>query len=80
MRTISFYDDCYSKNFWFNEFDLIGFIDIVEFSTRNDFLKIKVGSYDRKWLEESRATLLKQFDDEKRANLIIPRMEKQKEK
>ena len=54
--------------------------DIVELSTENDALKNKIGSYDEKWLEESKAKLLKQIDDEKRANLIMSRMKKQTEK
>ena len=57
-------------------FNLLG-DDIVELYTENDALKNKVGSYDEKWLEESKAKLLKQIDDEKRANLIMPRMKKQ---
>ena len=51
--------------------------DIVELSTENDALKNKIGSYDEKWLEESKARLLQQIDDEKRANLIMSRMKKQ---
>ena len=51
-------------------FDLLG-DDIVELSTENDALKNKIGSYDEKWLEESKAELLKQIDDEKKANLIV---------
>ena len=31
----------------------------------------------KKWLEESKAKLLKQIDDEERANLIMSRMQKQ---
>ena len=54
--------------------------DIVEFSTENDALKNKIGSYDEKCLEESKAKLLKQTDDEKRANLIMSRMKKQMNK
>ena len=54
--------------------------DIVELSTENDALKNKIGSYDQQWLEESKAKLLKQIDDEKRANLIMSRMKKQMEK
>ena len=38
------------------------------------------GSYDEKWLEESKAKPLKQIDDEKRAKLILARMEKQMKK
>ena len=54
--------------------------DIVDLSTENDALKNKAGSYDEKWLEESKAKLLKQIDDEKRAFLITPRMKKQMKK
>ena len=54
--------------------------DIVDLSTENDVLKNKIGSYDEKWLEESKAKLLKQIDDGKRANLIMSRMKKQMEK
>ena len=54
--------------------------DIVELSTENESFKNKIGSYDGKWLEKSKSKLLKQFNDEKRANLIMPRMEKQMEK
>jgi len=42
-------------------FDLIG-DDIVELSTENKYLKNLMGSYDEKWLEESKAKLLKQID------------------
>ena len=54
--------------------------DIVELSTKNDALKNKIGSYDQQWLEESKTFLLKQIDDEKRANLFVSRMKKQMEK
>ena len=60
-------------------FNLLG-DDIVDLSTKNDALKSKIGSYDEKWLEERKAKLLKQIDDEKRANLIMYRMEKQMNK
>ena len=60
-------------------FNLLG-DDIVDLSTENDALKNKIGSYDEKWLEESQAKLLKQIDDEKRANLFMSRMKKQMEK
>ena len=53
---------------------------IVELSTKNDALKNKIGSCDEKWLEESKAKLLKQFDDEKRAILFMSRMKKQMNK
>ena len=60
-------------------FNLLG-DDIVELSTENDVLKIKIRSYDEKWLEESKNKMLKQIDDEKRANLIMSRLKKQMEK
>ena len=60
-------------------FNLLG-SDIVDLSTENNTLKNKIGSYDEKWPEESKAKLLKQIDDEKRANLIMPMMKKQIEK
>ena len=60
-------------------FDLTG-DDIVDFSTENDALKNKIGSSDQKWLEESKNKMLKQIDDEKRANLFMSRMKKQMEK
>ena len=54
--------------------------DIVELSTENDTSKNQIGKYDEKWLEESKAKLLKDIDDEKRANLIMSRIKKQMEK
>ena len=51
--------------------------DIVELSTENDTLKNQIGNYDEKWLEKSKAKLLKEIDDEKRAKLIMTRMKKQ---
>ena len=60
-------------------FNLLG-DDIVELSTENDALKTKIGSYDKKWLEVSKNKVLKQIDDEKRANLIMSRMKKQMNK
>ena len=51
-------------------FNLLG-DDIVDLSTENDALKNKIGSFDEKWLEESKAKLLEQIDDEKRANIIF---------
>ena len=60
-------------------FDLMG-DDIVDLSTEKDALKTKIGDYDEKWLEESKNKKLKQIDNEKRANLIISRMNKQMEK
>ena len=60
-------------------FDLMG-DDIVDLSTKNDTLKNKIGDYDERWLQESKAKLLKDIDDEKRANLIMSRMKKQMNK
>ena len=54
--------------------------DIVEISTGNGASKNKIGSYDQQWLEESKAKILKQIDDEKRAILIMSKMKKQMEK
>ena len=54
--------------------------DIVELSTENDALKNKIGSYDERWLEESKLKLFKEIDDEKRANIIMSRMKKQMNK
>ena len=56
-------------------FDLMG-VDIAELSIENDALKNKTGSYDEKRLQESKAKLLKQIHDEKRANVIMSRREK----
>ena len=60
-------------------FNLMG-DDIVELSTENDALKNKIGDYDERWLEESKLELLKEIDDEKRANIIMTRMKKQMNK
>ena len=54
--------------------------DIVDLSTENDALKEKIGDYDEKWLQESKEKLLKDIDDEKRANLIMSRMKNQMNK
>ena len=54
--------------------------DIADLSTENDALKEKIGDYDEKWLQESKEKLLKDIDDEKRANLIMSRMKKQMKK
>ena len=51
-----------------------------ELFPENDALKNKIGSYDGKWLKESKAKLLKQFDDEKRVTLVTSRKEKQMKK
>ena len=53
---------------------------IVDLSTENDALKEKIGDYDQKWLEDSKAKILKDIDDKKRADLIMSRMKKQMEK
>ena len=54
--------------------------DIIELSTENDVLKIQIGEYDEKWLQESKAKLLKDIDDKKRADLLMFRMKKQMNK
>ena len=54
--------------------------DIIELSTENDVLKNQIGDYDERWLQESKEKLLKDIDDEKRANLIMSRMKKQMNK
>ena len=40
---------------------------IVELHTENETLKNRIGFYDEKWLEESKANLLKQIVDDKTA-------------
>ena len=57
-------------------FNLMG-DDIIELDAENQTLKNKIGVYDEKWLEESKARLLKQLDDDKRASIIMERMKKQ---
>ena len=57
-------------------FDLIGDYK-VELPAENDALKNKIGSYDEKWVGESKSKVLKQIDDEKKASLIKSRMQKQ---
>ena len=59
-----------------NAFDLMC-EDIVKLSTKTDALKNKISAYDGKWLEESKANLLKQIDDGRRENSIMSRMKKQ---
>ena len=54
--------------------------DIIEIIVENDALKNQIGDYDQKSLEESKAKLLKDINDEKRANLIMSRMKKQMNK
>ena len=60
-------------------FDLMG-DDIVELSTKYESLKYEMGSYKEKCLEESKAKLLEQIDDEKRANIFMSKMQKQMKK
>ena len=60
-------------------FNLLG-DDIIKLNVENDALKNQIGDYDQKWLEESKAKLLKDINDEKRANLIMSRMKKQMNK
>ena len=60
-------------------FNLLG-DDIVELSVENESLKNQIGDYYEKWLQESKSKLLKDIDDEKRANLIMFRMKKQMNK
>ena len=54
--------------------------DIVELSVERESLKNQIADYDEKWLQESKAKLLKEIDDEKRANLFMSRMKKQMNK
>ena len=54
--------------------------DIIELSVENDALKNQIGDYDQKWLEDSKAKLLKEINDEKRANLFMSRKKKQMNK
>ena len=54
--------------------------DIIELTVENDTLKNQIGDYNQKWLDESKAKLLKDINDEKRANKIMARMKKQMNK
>ena len=56
-------------------FDFMG-DDLVELSKENETFKKQIGDYDGKWLAESKAKLLKQIDDEKRASLIMCKCKK----
>ena len=60
-------------------FNLLG-DDIIELGVENDALKNQIGDYDQKWLEESKAKLLKDINGEKGPNLIMSRMKKQMNK
>ena len=57
-------------------FNLMG-DDIGELHTKNESLKNKIESYDKKWLKETKIRLLQQIDNGKRTSLIMSRMEKQ---
>ena len=54
--------------------------DKGDLSTKNETLKNKKGSYDEKWLKKFKEKPLKQFEYEKRANLITSGMKKQMKK
>ena len=60
-------------------FELMG-DGIFELSTENESFKNEIGSHDINWLQESKAKLLKQILDEKRANLFSSRTKKQMNK
>ena len=60
-------------------FKLLG-DDIVELSVENESLKSQIGEYDEKRPQESKAKLLKDIDDEKKANLVMWRMKNQMNK
>ena len=60
-------------------FNLLG-DDIVELHRENESSKNKIGTYDEKWLAESKTRLIQQIGGEKRANLIMSRMKKQRNK
>ena len=48
--------------------------DIVELSRGNDASKKKLGDCDEYWLKGSKANLLKQIDNGKKANLLKSRV------
>ena len=48
-------------------FNLLG-DDIVELSTENEALKNRIGDYDEKWLQESKAKLLNRMRMKKEQN------------
>ena len=50
--------------------------DIVDLYRENESLKNKIGSYDEKWLQETKTRMLQQIDDETIAKLIMSRMKK----
>ena len=59
--------------------DLLG-DGIVELSSEKESLKNEIGEYDEKWLQESKAKLLKEIDDEKRAKVNLSRLKEQMNK
>ena len=56
-------------------FDLVA-DGIVDLSIENECLKNKIGSYDEKWLQESKDRLLKQIIIERTANLFTSGIKK----
>ena len=56
-------------------FNLMG-DNMVKISIENGSLKNQIGDYDEKWPQESKANLLKEIDNEKKATLIVSRMKK----
>ena len=60
-------------------FNLMG-DDILELSVENESLKNQIGDYDEKWLQESKAKLLKEIDGGNRAKLNMSRIKKQMNK
>ena len=52
----------------------------IELRVENDALKNQIGDYNQKWLDESKAKLLKDINNEKRVNIIMARMKKQMNK
>ena len=59
-----------------NAFDLM-VDDLVDLSSEKESLKYEIGSYNGKWLEESKARLLKQIDAKEQANLFMSTMPQQ---
>ena len=57
-------------------FNLMG-DGIVDLTVENDALKNQIGENDEKLVQESKAKLLKDVDDKKRAELIMTRVKKQ---
>ena len=57
-------------------FDLMG-DNIVEISTENEALNSQICDFDQKWFKKSKTKTMDQMDDEKRAQPIMSRMNKQ---